>query len=130
MRPDRVVLPAPHLDQYPHLLQRVNDLSVQKLITELPVEALGAIVKLHPLMRSSTPSADQVSRPVLNVPTDPLSKSYRVAQYWYQSGAQAVGFKLIERLTLEMKSRVWWALWDTTYGLKGTSSGYQINIST
>ncbi len=44
MRPDRVVLPAPHLDQYLHLLERVKDLSVQKFITELPVEALGVSV--------------------------------------------------------------------------------------
>jgi len=44
MRPNRVVLPSPHLDQYLHLLERVNDSTIQKLIAELPVEALRVAV--------------------------------------------------------------------------------------
>jgi hypothetical protein len=44
MRSDRVVLPSPHFGQYLHLLQRVKDLTVQKLIPELPVETLRVAV--------------------------------------------------------------------------------------
>ena len=40
MRPDRVVVPPPALDDYLCLLQRVEDLAIQKLISQLRVEAL------------------------------------------------------------------------------------------
>ena len=49
VRPDRVVLPAPHLDQYLYLLQRVKDLQVKKLVSELPVEAFGVTIPAPPL---------------------------------------------------------------------------------
>ena len=44
MRPDLVVLLPPELDQDLRLLQRVEDLSVQQLIAQLPVEALDVPV--------------------------------------------------------------------------------------
>ena len=46
--PNLVVFPPPTLDQDPRFLQRVEQLSVQKLIAELPVEALhiAALVDL------------------------------------------------------------------------------------
>ena len=44
MRPDRVVFHPPPLDQYLGLLQGIEDLSVEQLIPELPVEALVVTV--------------------------------------------------------------------------------------
>jgi len=44
VRPDGVVIPAPTLDQYLRLLQRVEDLAVEHLVPELAVEALVVTV--------------------------------------------------------------------------------------
>ena len=44
VRPDRVVLPLPALDQHPCLLQRVEDLPVEQLVSKLAVEALAVPV--------------------------------------------------------------------------------------
>ena len=40
MRPDRVVMPPPSLNDDLCFLQRVEDLAIQKLISQLRVEAL------------------------------------------------------------------------------------------
>ena len=40
MRPDRVVVPPPSLNDDLCFLQRVEDLAIQKLISQLRVEAL------------------------------------------------------------------------------------------
>ena len=40
MRPDRVVVLAPVLDQHLGLLEGVEDLTIEQLIPELPIEAL------------------------------------------------------------------------------------------
>jgi len=44
VRPDRVVLPPPSLDQHLRLLEREEDLPVEQLIPQLAVEALHIAV--------------------------------------------------------------------------------------
>ena len=44
MRPDRVVVPAPAIDQHLRLSQAVEDLTVKQLVTQLAVEALDVAI--------------------------------------------------------------------------------------
>jgi hypothetical protein len=44
MRPDLIVMPTPHLDQHLCPLQSVEDFPVQKLVSQLTVEALDVSV--------------------------------------------------------------------------------------
>ena len=40
MRPDGVVMPTPSLDQHLSFLERVEDLAVEQLVSELAIEGL------------------------------------------------------------------------------------------
>ena len=57
MWPDRIVMVSPAFDEHLGLLQRVEDLSIEQLVSELPIEGL-----VEPVLPRASGLDDAVSR--------------------------------------------------------------------
>src|SRR5271167_3553683 len=94
MRPPRVVFHSPFLDHDLRLSQRVENLSVQAFIPQLPVEALAVTVLPRTARLDVECSRSQISQPLPKFPGHELRTIVRSNILWNSTPAHHIGQRL------------------------------------